>query len=174
VERGVSLAELLVALALAGLVLAALAGALREGERAYRWATARLEAQQGARVALERMAREIRGAGVDPRGVGFPALVGAGPTGFTLQSDLDGDGIIRGNPERVTYSLTGRTLRRNAGGGAQPLIEGVESLLFEYLDASGAPTEIPERIRSVRITLATGSGRGAGARMTTEVRLRNR
>ena len=175
-SRGFALAELLVALAIVGMVMAALAGLLREGEQAYLTGAAQVEAQQSARVAVERLARELRGAGVDPTGAGFPALVNPSPTGFTIQNDLNGDGVIRGNRETVTYSLTGRTLRRNAGGGAQPLIEGVESLALAYLDGDGNPAATPGEIRTVLIAITTrpdGSRRG-GVSMTTQVRLRNR
>lgn len=174
-SRGFAFVELLVALALVGIVLLTLTGLLQHGEQAYLDGTARLEAQQSARVALERLGRELRGAGIDPRRTGFPPLVNPTSTGFTIQNDLNGDGVIAGNRETIAYSLTGRTLRRNAGGGAQPMIDGVESLTFTYLDAAGNPAKTPWDIRSVVITITTGSGDGGGgATMTTQIRLRNR
>ncbi len=175
-STGFALAELLVVLAVAGLVLLTLMGLLQQGRQAYLVGTARLEAQQDARVALERLGRELRGAGIDPRGTGFPPLVNPTLTGFTIQNDLNGDGVIAGNPESVAYSLTGRTLRRNAGGGAQPLIDDVEALTFAYLDAEGRPTQVPGEIRSVLIAITTGPKKpGAGAvTMTTQIRFRNR
>ena len=175
-STGFALVELLVVLAVAGLVLLALTGLLQQGGQAYLDGTARLDAQQSARVALERLGRELRGAGIDPRGTGFPPLVNPTPTGFTIQNDLNGDGVVAGNPERITYSLTGRTLRRNAGGGAQPLIDDVEALAFAYLDSEGRPARVPGQIRSVLIAITTGPekpGTG-GVTMTTQVRFRNR
>lgn len=175
-SRGFALAELLVALAVAGAILVALTGLLWRGEEAFLVGTARMEAQQDARVALERLGRELRAAGIDPRGSRFPPLASPSATGFTIQNDLNGDGLIAGNPERITYSLTGRTLRRNAGGGAQPLIDGVESLTFTYLDAEGNPAQNPGEIRSIVIRITT-SPRGPGAggvSMITQIRLRNR
>ena len=175
-STGFTLVELLVGLAVAGLVLLALTGLLQQGGQAYLAGTTRLDAQQSARVALERLGRELRGAGIDPRGTGFPPLVNPTPTGFTIQNDLNGDGVVAGNPERITYSLTGRTLRRNAGGGAQPLIDDVEALAFAYLDSEGRPARVPGEIRSVLIAITTGPekpGTG-GVTMTTQVRFRNR
>ena len=175
-STGFALVELLVVLAVAGLVLLALTGLLQQGGQAYLAGTTRLDAQQSARVALERLGRELRGAGIDPRGTGFPPLVNPTPTGFTIQNDLNGDGVVAGNPERITYSLTGRTLRRNAGGGAQPLIDDVEALAFAYLDSEGRPARVPGEIRSVLIAITTGPekpGTG-GVTMTTQVRFRNR
>lgn len=175
-STGFALAELLVVLAVAGLILLALTGLLQQGGQAYLDGTARLEAQQDARVALERLGRELREAGIDPQGTGFPPLVNPTATGFTIQNDLNGDGVIAGNRERITYSLTGRTLRRNAGGGAQPLIDDVEALTFTYLDADGRPTRVPGEIRSVLIALTTGpqKPRAGAVTMTTQVRFRNR
>ena len=175
-SRGFALSELLVALAIVGMVLATLAGLLHKGQQAYLVGAAQVEAQQSARVAVERLARELRGAGVDPTGAGFPPLVNPSPTGFTIQNDLNGDGVIAGNPETVTYSLSGRTLRRNAGGGAQPLIEGVESLAFTYLDGDGNPVTTPGEIRTVLIAIRTrpDGSRTGGVSMATQVRLRNR
>ena len=172
-SQGFALSELLVALALVGMVLATLAGLLQYGQQAYLTGAAQVEAQQSARVAMERLTRELRGAGLDPRGARFPALVNPRPTGLTIQNDLNGDGVIAGNRETITYSLTGRTLRRNAGGGAQPLIEGVESLVFTYLDGNGNVARTPGEIRTVVIVLTVGSGAEA-ASLTTQVRLRNR
>lgn len=173
---GYTLAELLVAIAVVGVVVAGVATLLRSGTLAYVDGTARLEAQQSGRVALERMTRELRMAGLDPRGVGFPALVNPGPTGFTIQNDLDGDGIIAGRGERITYSVRGRTLRRNAGGGAQPMMDGLESLSLTYLDGAGQAPRSPGEIRAVVIVLTAGSGAGGPGRvtMTAQVRLRNR
>lgn len=175
-SRGFTLAEVLVALAVVGIVLLALMGLLQHGEQVYLFGTSRLEAQQNARVALDRLGRELRQAGIDPRGIGFPPLVNPTATGFTIQNDLNGDGVIAGNPETITYSLRGRTLRRNAGGGAQPVVDGVESLRFAYLDAAGNPAKTPGEIRTVVITITAGpeTPRGAGVSMTTQVRLRNR
>src|SRR3989304_1699746 len=58
-----SLAELLTAVALVGLVLSGMLGALQQGQQAYAIGAARVEAQQNGRIALERLTREIRAAG---------------------------------------------------------------------------------------------------------------
>ncbi len=128
--HGICLAELLVSLAVLGLVLAVIFGLVRSGLEAYRWGAGRIEAQQAARVALERMAGELREAGYDPRGVGLQPIVVARPALVALQRDLNGNGIVDATRERVTFVLrTGETvLRRDAGAGAQPIIDGVRRL----------------------------------------------
>lgn len=179
---GFSLIELLVALAVSGLVLVATIGVLLQGQQSYLLGVAQLDAQQNVRVALERMAREIQAAGFDPTGADFPAIVNPTPTSLTIQRDLNGNGMIDATGEAVTYLLRGTTLRRDAGGGAQPVIEGVQALTFTYLDAAGAPTSVPELIRTVIIALTVRPdlSRGipsediAAAVMKTQVRLRNR
>lgn len=178
---GVSLAELLVSLAVLGLLLGATVSLVEQGQRLHGAGAARVEAQQSARIALERMAREIRGAGWAPGGGIVPAISVATRTEIVLHFDLNGDGVIAGNGETVTWRLDGRILRRNAGGGAQPVINGVRDLALSYLDASGAPTTVPGDVWTVGITLVTepddlsvDPARRALATMSTQVRLRNR
>jgi type II secretory pathway component PulJ len=171
---GVSLAELLVSLAILGLVLACVFGALDGALRAYGWGARRVEAQQSARLALERMAAELREAGYDPTGVGVDAIVVAAPTLVTFQRDLDGNGVIDSARERVTFLLRPgeSTLRRDAGGGAQPIIDGVRRFRLSYLDREGLPVTDPSRVALVRIHLEVGLT-GPVAAMQTDVWLRN-
>jgi len=171
-RRGFALAELLVALAVLGLAMAAALGLLGMGLRSYALGAARVEAQQSARVGLERMVRELREAGYDPLVTGLAAIVEAAPTRVTFERDLDGDGVVDPTRERVTFLLRGTVLRRDAGGGAQPLAEGVRGLIFTYLDPAGLPTTDPAQVASIRIRLETGVG-GAGVAMESQVTLRN-
>jgi type II secretory pathway component PulJ len=177
----VNLAELLVALAITGLLLGSLAGALDQGQRVYATGSARVEVTQNARVALARMAAEIRQAGRGPRPGDFLAIAAAEPSRIVLQQDLNGDGVIAGNGETVTWLLRDGVLRRNAGGGAQPIINGVRDLSFTYLDAAGAPAVSPAAIRVVGISLTTEPDHAhsrlaatAPHTVITQVRLRNR
>jgi hypothetical protein len=154
---------------------------LHQGQQAYALGAARVEAQQGVRLALERMAAEIRTAGWSPNGVAFGALAVAEPTWLTIQHDLDGDGVITGAGERITYLLRDTTLRRDAGGGAQPVLPGVRALAFVYLDADRNVTSDPLAVRSVIISLSAGPTRQRGpgpslpvAMAMTEARIRNR
>jgi len=96
-----------------------------------------------------------------------------------LHHDLDGDGVIAGSGETITWRLTGATLRRDAGGGAQPVIDGVRSFALDYLDASGHAAVTAEEARMVVITLVTEAAwdladRSVVTTYSTRVRLRNR
>jgi hypothetical protein len=172
---GHSLAELLVASAVIGLVMAGVLTILRSGITTYGWGAARVEAQQSARIALERMVKELREAGYDPRLAGIAPILTAAPDRVTFQRDLDGDGLVDVTRERVTFLLRpGETvLRRDAGAGAQPIIEGVRRLVLTYFDAAGVATADAGAVASVQIHLETGLG-GPVAIMRTRVSLRNR
>ncbi len=171
---GVSLAELLVSLAVLGLVLAAVFGVLHGAVTAYGSGAGRVEAQQSARVALERLTAELREAGYDPKGAGILPIVVAAPGLVTFQRDLDGDGVVDTTRERVTFLLRpGDTvLRRDAGGGAQPIIDGVRQFRLSYFDRAGVPVTDPARVALVRIHLEVGLI-GPVAAMQTDVSLRN-
>lgn len=67
-ERGFTLAEMLVVCSIVGLVMASLLGLVMSGQQAYWFGTTQVDAQQAARVAVERMVREIRDAGYEPMG----------------------------------------------------------------------------------------------------------
>src|SRR3989475_9402824 len=175
----VHLADLLVAMALVGVVSAAVFTMLEQGLPVYTLGASRAESQQSGRIALERLAGEIRTAGLGPRPSTFAAISVAEPTHIVLHHDLDGDGVIAGNGETITWRLTGTTLRRDAGGGAQPIIDGVRGFELGYLDAAGEPTQVPDKIRTVVITVVTEAvwdvvERTSVTAFSTRVRLRNR
>lgn len=176
-----SLADLLASLAVLGLVMAATLTLLQQGHQMYAAGVARVESQQNARIALERMAREIRQAGYGAGGSSFPAISIAERSQVVIHLDLDGDGASAGRRETVTWRLADGVLRRHAGGGAQPIINGVRDLELTYLDARGHPTTLPGDVRSVAVTLTTEPAQAPGdparrvaTTISAEVRLRNR
>ncbi|PYN27650.1 MAG: hypothetical protein DMD99_01755 [Candidatus Rokuibacteriota bacterium] len=173
------LADLLVAMAIFGLVSAGVFTVLQEGLRVYAVGASRAESQQSGRVAVERLAGEIRTAGLGARPAMFAAISVAEPTHIVLHHDLDGDGVIAGNGETIIWRLTGKTLSRDAGGGAQPIVDGVRSFGLEYLDAASLPVQVPDEVRTVLITIVTEAVWDAAERspvtvFSTRVRLRNR
>jgi type II secretory pathway component PulJ len=172
--RGVSLPDLLISLAVLALVLAGVFGILHGSLRAYGWGAARVEAQQSARVALERMARELREAGYDPAAAGIAPIVVAAADRVTFQRDLNGNGVVDPTSERVTFLLRPgeSVLRRDAGGGAQPIIQGVRRLTLTYFDRVGTLTTDPARVAAIRISLEVGLT-GPGSVMETQASLRN-
>jgi len=173
----VHLVDVLVALALMGLLFSATLTVLAHGQRAYTQGAARVESQQSARMALTRMARELRQAGSG--GGSLPPIAVAEAARVVIQHDFDGDGVASGRGETVTWQLSAGVLRRNAGAGAQPIVNGVRALAFSYLDADSRSTTVPAAVRTVVVSLTTepehpGAGGATITKLTTEVRLRNR
>jgi len=175
----VTLAELLTSITVLGVLMAGMLGILEHGQRVYAMGAARVEAQQNARVALTRLAADLRGAGSG--GAAFDAISIAEPRRVMLHQDADGDGLLLASGETVLWRLDGTTLRRAAGAGAQPVLDGVEGFTLTYFDAADLPTTSPAAVRSVAITLTTRAQRARlpGVRpatfiVATRVRLRNR
>lgn len=177
------LAELLASIALVGLMMAGLFVLADQAQRAYAVGSATVASQQNARVALARLAADLRGAGAGPLGA-FEAIAVAEPERVVLQSDLDGDGRIASSGERITWLLRAGVLRRDAGGGAQPFVGDVRAFALGYLDLHDQPTRVPGDVRTVTVTLTTGVGdpgiaalpaaAAATTTLATRVRLRNR
>jgi Tfp pilus assembly protein PilW len=84
-SSGYSLVDLLVALAVGGGLMVSTVTLLHLGLRAWLWGAARVEAQQSARYALERMAGELREAGYDPTAAGIAPVVVAEPARVAFQ-----------------------------------------------------------------------------------------
>jgi hypothetical protein len=167
----VRLADLLVSIALLGLTCGVTLVLLQQGQQAWTVGAARVEAQQSARAALTWLAAELRLAGQ-----------GGGPRSLPALSAIEpARGLVTGPGETITWRLAGEVLRRDAGGGAQPVANGVRALGLTYLDGAGLPTTDPLAVRRILISLGTRpdhapahSTRGLGATLTTEVTLRNR
>ena len=175
-----TLPDLLVSTAVLGLTLGAALTTLEQGQRTWDAGVARVEAQQSGRAALAWLAAELRTAGQGPGPRRIATLTIAEPARVALRVDRNRDGAIAGGTEEITWRLAGDVLRRDAGGGAQPVVNGVRALTLAYFDAAGAPTTVPGAVRRIAVTLVTGAdraialhARGLGAVFSTDVHLRN-
>jgi len=186
-EGGFTVPELMVAMTLSAMIMAGIFLAHKAGQDAYLFGSARIEVQQNARVAVNRMIEEIRRAGFDPTVSGNFGIQQATATTFSFRGDFGdsnevgkGDGVVQAT-ETIIYSLSGTTLRRDAGAGAQPLVEGVQALTFSYLDKDGNATAHLGLIRTVVMTVETKSEENPGSyspgnqrvKAVNRVRLRN-
>jgi len=177
----VTLTELLVSTTVLALLVGATLLTLEQGHQAWTVGAARVEAQQSARAALTWLAGEVRAAGQGMSAPGAPAISVAEPTRLVLHVDKNHDGLLTAANETIVWRLDRDILRRDVGGGAQPVINGVRALTFAYFDSAGAPTSDPAAVRRVRVTLSTRADHapsaataGLGATLTTEIQLRNR
>ncbi len=148
----------------------------------------KIEVQQNARVAKERMAREIRMAGYDPSSAiplqGSPTAVQvATATTLTFIADVTGDG----RSDQVTYQLQGTQLIRESaswvGAAWTPtppvsseLADSVITLSFTYYDANDNVTATLAAIQRITIGITTQEATGGMQQtfpLTLDVRLRN-
>ncbi len=127
--RGYTLLELLAALAITGMVVAALGGLLLNGFRACQRVEARSEVQEAARVGLEMIARDIR----------------------SCQSlrEITEDRVIMNGADgsRLEYFVSSQTLYRSIRGVSNPVANQVQDLSFREV--------YPDL---VEVSLTTGDG----------------
>jgi type II secretory pathway pseudopilin PulG len=166
-EDGVSLVELLTAMTVSALVLAVVTGTIVDALRSERRQRAQVAALNDAKLAFERVTRDIRGA--DPLRV-------AAPDHITL--DVRGPG---GTVRTVSYVRDDDRLVSDDGSGPSRVLVGdlaADRPLFLFHFASGPPVggeEVdPSAVRSISVQLRVEpAGGGRGVDLTNRVVLRN-
>ena len=200
--RGLTLLELLLASSIFTIVLGAIYLMYVTNQTTFTRGESKVELQQGARVAMEMMAMDIRMAGYDPSNAKAVLALnpvpldcaanppqGSGPSAvqiacaafISIIADVTGDGVT----DMVVYKRDGNQLTRGiaswSGAGWGPLAEGelaegITALSFTYYDGSDAVTANPADIKRITIEIAT-SGTAGGTQetypLTMDVRLRN-
>jgi type II secretory pathway component PulJ len=195
-EAGFTLVEVLVAATMMFAVLFALCAVFDVSVRAFGYGGDRVQAIGDARLAMDRMEREIRAAYpydlttdpprrylfLDPLDPTKPAVPTA--TRIAFGNETEGDRKI-GTSEVVGYYLSGHDLKRSKGGSVQTLLDSVatDGLRFTpcrtAVDCPPAITITDEaEVRLVRIELAVEVERRgedpARQKLATDVYLRNR
>ncbi len=181
-EAGVTLVELLIALAIGSIVITAIYGVYITQVRGQIAQEVAMEMQQGSRAALELMGMEIRTAGCDPSSSAGAGILIAESARIRFTTDIvdaagnaPHDNALTGPNEDITYGLTNDTnldgiadgtpchLGRDTGdGNFQPICENVDAFDLVYLDNDGnilpAPVADPDQIQSIEIAFVARSG----------------
>ncbi len=172
-NRGFTIVELLVAMVVALLAMEAIYSTFLNQHRSYRIQEETAEMQQNLRAAMLYMEREIRMAGCDPMGTADAGIIKAERTLIRFTEDVRGnssgsdpDGNTDDPNEDITYSLKGKNLVKNTGGGNHVVAQNIDAIDFVYLDGSSPPHvlndplidgDVPSanmnQIRSVEITI---------------------
>ena len=186
-EKGFTLVELLVAMAIGGIVLAGVSMAYRTQQKSALVQDQVSAMQQNLRASMQLMEREIRMAGYDPVGSAGSGIqtATAASIRFTLDIhdgvDNDADGIVDefdeagngdGDTNDINEDITYLRLdpdgdgvfdlfRRDATvGGDQPIAENIDAINFVYLGEDGNVTATLTEMRSVQITVVARTDRG--------------
>lgn len=175
-NRGFTLVELMVAIAVSGIVLAVVSTFFVRSGRIYVEQNVSAALQQEVRAAMEIMGREIRMAGYDPARSGDFEILDADATKLRFTLDLNEDGVNDPAPsfpdcERISFrfSAANNSLQIICGEGTstqdpQTLIGNTEtrvtSVNFDYLDNQDNSTSFIQDIRGVVITLTAESDAG--------------
>ncbi len=181
--QGFTIIELMLAIAIAGIVMASFYSVYISQQSSYLRQEKVASMHQNIRSAMYYMGREIRMAGLDPTGEAGAGIVRAEENLIQFTEDIRGqnennppDGDTGDSNEDITYTLDDKD-----GDGDTDLVrnnyliaENIKSLLFNYLDGTGAPTGTLSAIRFVQITLKAVTDDGSSVRtMIARIHCRN-
>lgn len=142
--RGFTLIEAVISIVIVGIVFAIGSIVLNRGIAEYFAHKDFARADGEARLALERMTRDLRGMQSTPT--------------ITPPTQI---GFVTAAGTSVVYSQSGSLLLRNGAQLANDLAPG--TLAFSYLDPNAAPTTTPSAVRS--ITVQFREQRGASSNL---------
>lgn len=161
-ENGFSLIELLFAVGIFIVVLAAIASVFISQRKSYDVQEQIAEMTQGSRSAMDMLSTEMRLAGYRLPDTEFGTPYSTSQ--LQLFSDLNGDGDTLDPKENIIYTYDGTNLRINrkdfnTEDVAYPFAENIEGFSFTYFEGDGV-TEVTStddngRIRQIEITIVT-------------------
>ena len=186
-DSGLTLLELMVVLAILGMVMLTLMGIAVSTSRLH-WRTSSLAGtQMSARQGMSLMETEIRQAGADPANppIGVLGIVSAQSNVLRVRADLNGDGVLTTTEpsEDVTYSYdaVNKNILRNPGTGAQVVVPDVSNLTFTYYDGASAvlgPLPLSAAnaslVRAINVSFKTMERDSMTITLSSRVYLRNR
>jgi type IV pilus assembly protein PilW len=164
---GFTVTELVLALAIMMMVMAAMVSLLISLNRVYTAQNVIAGVQQVTRTGINIMTRNIRMAGLNPLKVNQIGILEASVNEFRFQHDTNGSGTIEVDQnEDIAYLLNGnhQLIRQKDGNSRsnKSLIDHVNDLTFEYFDMNDAETNILDDIQTVKISLTVREPAGKG------------
>ena len=200
-KRGLTLVELVLALSISSIVLAAIYSVFSIANKNFTTQNVAANVQQNLRSAIGLMARDIRHAGLDPTGSDNFGVEYASETKirFTADSIESGSGEFNGivdetNFEEITYNFQSNQVMQTlyetgSSPNAAALINNIANLDFAYFDAQNndlidyglSPPRVPDdklsdiRILEILVTHEEPAGRGktVSRTLTRRVECRN-
>ena len=168
--RGFTLVEMVLALAISTIVLAAVYSVFTIANKNFTTQNAAANVQQNLRSAIGLMARDIRHAGLDPSGSDNFGITYASQSKirFTMDSEIGGvfNGIVdEANWEEITYDFQGDQIMQTlyetvttSTADTAALISNIKEVKFKYYDSEntdlgepGTNNDILADIRTVEI-----------------------
>lgn len=155
---GFTLTELMVAMGIGMVVLAAVTTTFMAQAKFYNAQEQVNEMQQNARGALDIITRELKMAGYKPNG-GTIDGVTYSTAQLLVQADLDSSGTISSSSsanEQITYahdSANNQITRKIGTGTAEVLADNITAFAFSYYDGNGASTTTSANIRQVKVDI---------------------
>ena len=153
-ESGFTLVELLIAMAISGIVLGAAVNTFIAQRWSYALQEQVTEMTQGTRAAMELVTREVRMAGYNPARTSFDGIT-YDPTHVHIRADLNGDGDTADADETIVYAYNTATqqIMREVDGSSQPMVDHIQAFTFDYVDGAGTSTTTTANIRQIRLTI---------------------
>lgn len=178
-NSGFTLIELLIALAISGILMVAVYSMFQTQQDSYLAQDQVVATQQNIRAASFMLINEIRMAAYDPTGRADSRISSATVSslsftkddnanmvttdanenitfGFAVADDANSDGIIDDlNGDGIINDMA--SLRRDTGGGLQPLAENIESVEFNYIMDDGTTSTAVAEPTTTAGTAATAA-----------------
>ncbi len=157
-SRGFTLVELMVTVAISGMVIVLIAWIYPQFQKASTAQESVVDIQQNLRAAVYLMGQEIRMAGYDPTKNANATITAATATSISFDQDVtgnglappleDGEGAVNDANENITLTFNAapaNTITRisTTGGPAQVMIQNVQALEFRYTLKNGTISLAP-------------------------------
>lgn len=171
--HGFTVIELIVSLAVLALALVGLGGLARTATSVSMLHEERLDAQQAARRAVERIVEELRWAEAvvadplcAPTGLCAERVTVRIPAGNPYRQDQPYTVTFQHNPRQ-------REVERRVGRGVNNLASLIQTVRFVFLDAQGVPAASPNDVRRIHLALIVTPRTSAAVTIESGVALRN-